>query len=240
MRRSRRAGYGRRRSRRAVGRRRMRRRTRRIGVPRITTGRLRAAPGYITPPRLLIRMKYSGWSSAVPTSTLNQYILRMNSIYDPDYTGVGHSCMGYNQMSALYNNYRVYRFKLLVQFMTANDYSSTNSPLWIACLPTRNVTFTNIDTVQEEPLSKAKFYDATRGKNVLSYMVNLPAFAGMRAREYVGNEDMSALFGYNPNAALHMQILWQLSAGTSTVPLYFKFRCIYYAELFNPKTTPTS
>lgn len=38
---------------------------------------------------------------------LATYVLRANSIYDPDYTGLGHQPLGYDQLAALYNHYTV-------------------------------------------------------------------------------------------------------------------------------------
>lgn len=47
--------------------------------------------------------------------TGSQYVFRLNSLYDPNLTGVGHQPQGYDQMAQFYNTYRVYKVDIYVR-----------------------------------------------------------------------------------------------------------------------------
>ena len=51
-------------------------------------------------------------SYAISPATVPVHVLRMNSIYDPDYTTTGHQPMGRDQLAELYNRYRVLGFRM--------------------------------------------------------------------------------------------------------------------------------
>lgn len=55
-----------------------------------------------------------------------RYIFRANSIFDPDYTGVGHQPLGFDQWMTLYTRYHVIGAKCTATFV-ANDTTSANS-----------------------------------------------------------------------------------------------------------------
>jgi hypothetical protein len=42
--------------------------------------------------------------------------MRLNSLHDPDYTGVGHQPYGYDQVTAIYQKYKVYSVTIEVMF----------------------------------------------------------------------------------------------------------------------------
>ena len=48
--------------------------------------------------------------------TVDKHIFRCNNIYDPDYTGVGHQPMGYNEMEAMYQHYVVESATIYVRY----------------------------------------------------------------------------------------------------------------------------
>lgn len=49
--------------------------------------------------------------------TGSEYAWRLNSLYDPDFTGVGHQPLGFDQMVLFYNNYTVYKVNMTVKIM---------------------------------------------------------------------------------------------------------------------------
>lgn len=51
--------------------------------------------------------------------TVQTYVFRANSIYDPDYTGSGHQPLRHDQLEMLYNHYVVLGSKITVKFLSS-------------------------------------------------------------------------------------------------------------------------
>lgn len=69
--------------------------------------------GFGFPDKLITKLHYSDVGTITCTSGVqSQYVFRLNSIYDPDYTGTGHQPMYRDQFVALYNQYAVISSKI--------------------------------------------------------------------------------------------------------------------------------
>lgn len=62
------------------------------------------------PPRLPICLRYSDVRVLTAAANYNGYTYRGNSLFDPDQTGVGSQPVYFDQLSALYQKYRITRF----------------------------------------------------------------------------------------------------------------------------------
>lgn len=75
------------------------------------------------PRRAFVKLKYADNSFDFTTNVGNGYralqIFRGSSVYDPDYSGVGAQPNGYDQIAAVYQNYRVRGAKISIYFRTA-------------------------------------------------------------------------------------------------------------------------
>lgn len=83
------------------------------------------------PQQIKVRMKYVDEFvlSSTAGSTATQ-TFRMNSIFDPDYTGVGHQPYGHDQWTPLYNKYTVLGSKLTATWspITGTDTATVRGP----------------------------------------------------------------------------------------------------------------
>ena len=90
----------------------------------INTPYTMTARGSLVAPRLRCRLRYST-NLAIVTGVLGTAtnIFNLNSLYDPDRTGVGHQPRGFDQIKTLYNRYRVYgcAYKVSAQLRGSND-----------------------------------------------------------------------------------------------------------------------
>lgn len=51
----------------------------------------------------------------------SDYAFRLNSLYDPNFTGTGHQPQGFDQMTPLYGRYTVYKVRISIRLITASS-----------------------------------------------------------------------------------------------------------------------
>jgi len=94
--------------------------------------------GLSTMPRThLAKLKYFDQITidAPPGGIPGRYVFRCNSAYDPDYSGLGHQPMGFDQYMNMYSRYRVIGSKISCTFV-ANDTTSAASSALCGILKT--------------------------------------------------------------------------------------------------------
>lgn len=82
-----------------------------------TTIRTIRQPGLIVPDKLVTTMVYSHVTQQTPGVAAEDFAFNLNSIFDPNRTGVGHQPMGRDQLAAFYNRYRVTDCKWVVDIV---------------------------------------------------------------------------------------------------------------------------
>jgi hypothetical protein len=77
-------------------------------------------PKQSAPDSVRLKMGY-GQVVSLDLSTTGgaEHAFRLNSLFDPDFTGVGTQPVGFDQWSALYNRYRVHACKVHVEFISS-------------------------------------------------------------------------------------------------------------------------
>jgi hypothetical protein len=87
-----------------------------VGVPKLYFG------GLIMPDRYVTHLAYSlPGDLTVSNATSGQHIFAGNSCFDPDMTLTGHQPMGFDQLAAFYNKYRVYKSAIKVELQRTTD-----------------------------------------------------------------------------------------------------------------------
>ena len=81
--------------------------------------------------RYITKMKYS---ENVITGSTGVYRFALNNLFDPNLTGVGHQPHGFDQLSTIYNRYRVIGATYSINAYLASP-STTALPVRVACLP---------------------------------------------------------------------------------------------------------
>lgn len=116
---------GRRAFRRAGGRSRpTRRRFKRRGGGRATTKIMRSPTGF--PDRIFVKLKYRDIKIASSTlGAASVQVYRANTVYDTDFTSVGHQPYATDQWGALYNKFRVHGSSI-----TTRCYETTGTIAW--------------------------------------------------------------------------------------------------------------
>lgn len=156
------------------------------------------------------------------------YVYRLNSIYDPDLTGVGGTALGYTAYSNFYTRYKVLRVKIHLRGIPRAD-----GPVSVGFMVGPNSTTTA--TASAWPVEPNSFGELLTGATVNSggpnsvynrtMSVDIPKILGITRKEFV-DTDYSSLFGSNPAKMAYMIIYLQglggiVASGTFDVRLFF-------------------
>lgn len=78
--------------------------------------------GYLFPPRLRMKLPYVINSTQVTANApYFEWVMRGNSLYDPDYTGTGHQALGFDQLFTFYYHYYVAASKFKIRFRSTGN-----------------------------------------------------------------------------------------------------------------------
>lgn len=126
-------------------------------------------PNFGFPQQLKVRMKYI--DEYVMTSTAGSQVIqtfRMNSIFDPDFTGIGHQPYGHDQWSPLYTKYVVLGSKLVATWspLSESDVATSKGPWNVMTVGDDDGSLPgNTLTCAELPRSDHKVLGAKNGGN---------------------------------------------------------------------------
>lgn len=79
------------------------------------------------PDKAIAKLRYAVNLTINPSTSVYNYVFRANSCYDPDFTGVGHQPIGFDQWMGLYNHFYVAGSKMTVDFMSTNTGVTSSS-----------------------------------------------------------------------------------------------------------------
>lgn len=151
-------------------------------------------------PHRYMAFRYVGtFALTAAIGVATQQTMNLNSLFDPDRTGVGHQPYGYDQISALYNRYRVLKTRVKVTFGTCG------STLHVLTLPingllpvaiTNQVTF---ETAAENPRAISKICGGSGAPTItMRKNIDLKNLNGVPAVEYHADDRFEAQVGASP------------------------------------------
>lgn len=183
--------------------------------------------------RAVLRYNTSAQLSST-SGLMKNYTMRANSVFDPDYTSVGHQPMGFDQWSLLFNHYVVLGAKMKVRFMNESGSTSAMPPYYCGVLITDQVAFpyTNSSSVIE----------AQKGNSKMSQWI-YPSFItqNFSAKKYFNVTDvrdnfdrLGASVTANPQEGAYYQI-WMAPVGSQTAAVTADITIEYIVEFCEPK-----
>jgi len=126
------------------------------------------------PERKLARLKYAAFITLNPTALGSAvpvvHHFRANSLYDPDYTGIGHQPRGMDEHAAIYDHYCVIGSKIKVSFESDVDHLAQAGQYCFLMLQDTNDTPTSlVDIMEESNRNKIQFRQrsTTTGRNIV-------------------------------------------------------------------------
>lgn len=111
------------------------------------------------PSRKLVKMRYIDQTISLDPGTgigfTSNHTFRCNGVFDPDFTGIGHQPMSYDQWATIYNKYTVVGAKITVKYQ--ND-GTNKTPGWLGVTLSKDpaspaTKFSSINNLLESKLT---------------------------------------------------------------------------------------
>jgi len=129
------------------------------------------------PDRLRTKLRYCDTYTLTASTVMKQQAMKMNDLYDPDQTGLGHQPMWYDQFTAVYNQYTVRYAKLTATFTPTDPPSLTglvNAPTLVGVIGSQasSISASNARTLMELNDGDLKLLgDQSGGNNVKTCVI---------------------------------------------------------------------
>lgn len=165
-------------------------------------------------------------------------IYRLNSLYDPFYTGAGHQPLGFDQMMTMYDHYTVIGARARITFSNSDG---SNPQLVVAHIKDDISTAYNVQQVLENGRSKwTTLSPSDGGQAVRTLYMNFSAkkfFSKNVLHENAFSGDVSS----NPGEVAYLHLtLAPADGSTDTTAIYYDITIEYIAVLTEPKTLASS
>jgi hypothetical protein len=169
------------------------------------------------------------------------YQFRVNSIFDPNYTGTGHQPLGHDQWATFYNRYRVRKMTYRITF--TNFSGSEESEVALEMRPNSTIG-TSYDTVREGPLCVYKSILGIAGSNnairETTGVCDIAKIRGIDPRRVLLESDFQAVFGNNPPIECFLNIAMQNQDVGTAVTIRVRVDLTYHVDLFDRKIQTAS
>lgn len=167
------------------------------------------------------------------------YFYRLNSVYDPDASGVGSVAIGYNTYAGLFLNYKVHRVTVRFDgFVGGGTGVSSYGNVTMAPVPGQAVVPTNRNTWKVIPGNVCASVTGAQngGKNHFSFTrsYDLAKVLQVSRSQYNNEMDFSGAIGSNPARQAYLMVAIDGAGSSSVVQMTYNISLTYDVEWFNP------
>jgi hypothetical protein len=169
-------------------------------------------------------------------------VFNLNSLFDPDRTGIGHQPLGHDQWSEFYGRYRVDKVK--VEITAVNN---SNDVVTITDVLANNdssaiVTGTLFDSACEAPFSNVFMIGGNSGMNYhkFSRTYSLNQIAGATPVKYQTDDTYAALVTSSPSEIITLHVCAADLAFSTNIDMFYDIKLTYFATYFDRKVLPQS
>lgn len=157
-------------------------------------------------------------------------VFRGNGMQDPDFTGVGHQPLAYDQLATLYKYNRVNFVRVKVQFV---NLSSSN--IVLACRPSKVTTaLSDVQEFCEQPMAVHKLIgDNTIDPRLvtMAFEIDVPKFLGLSYNDDI----LDAVDGGFPNRVVYIHVAAFTHQGApAAINVPYTIELEYFAKWHTP------
>lgn len=187
------------------------------------------------------KFRYAELVTLATTSSVNTastYSYRLNSLYDPNYTGTGHQPYQFDQLTPIYNNYIVYRTGFKVTFRA--DFTTNGVFAGASVFADTNVTDSasgkTLSELREKAVTQVRpiaTQDNRQNYTSLQALVEMHRVFGLSKVAYEGELDQyGAVYNASPSRTAYLELcIVDPGANTSSdcmVDVELEYHCKLY------------
>lgn len=186
----------------------------------------------VTAPRVRVKLEYNrDFTLASSSPSIPQYhTFRLNSLFDPDLTGVGGQCSGFDEWATLYEKYCVYGCKVTVRAV-----NKTANPAVIVMLPSavQPTSLTDSESARQQAGAVYRMLGASTGYDakVMSRYYTISSIYGVSKKAILESDGYRALVGANPANQALITIMVDSSPTQAAYDVTYNIQMLFYAEL---------
>lgn len=182
------------------------------------------------PQRYICKMKYC--ETNITGAITGQYLYNLNSLFDPDRTGVGHQPYGFDNLALLYNRYRVIKtgWRIESPITEGADFRAVHA------IPSNDpaITWGSAGYIRENPRCKYITLNPGAPARTLNGWVTLPSLMGRTSAQYMADDEYQANVGASPTEQAILYVLTTNSNG-NPVQAPIQVTLEFTVEFFDPK-----
>lgn len=181
-------------------------------------------------PRLRTKMHWASTYTYGTTTNLDvQY--RLNSLYDPYYPVGGQQPNGYDQLTALYARYRVWRTRYTIKHV-----STTAVGAHICVVPTNSsdTLATSFLTAMAMPFAKYSISTQYSPPQVIRSHMDLALLNGRTHLQYVTDDNTAGTVSTDPTEVLNLHVVINSNDGAGNSGGVFMIEFEFDVEFYDP------
>jgi hypothetical protein len=178
------------------------------------------------PDMVAVKQVYSDFRTMTASTNQAEYVYRLNSLFDPDFTGVGGQPDGFDQWKALYTNYRVVACLVEVEAAGGNGFGT------LTMAPT--TTSTSISSAEEVAgLRRAKSMMFTTTETAkLKALWHIGEVFGWPDETVLADSSCTSACTASPGSQAFVHLCAETSGASDIV--YFHVKLTYYSRFEVP------
>lgn len=178
--------------------------------------------------RYITKMKYSE-TAFLSIANSYQYAFNLNSVFDPNQTGVGHQPYGFDQLTPIYNRYRVIGCKYVV-----NAYSTTSAIRFGTICTNDGPPINNMSELAENPRAQTRVQLPNGNTMTISGNISIPKLMGRTKQQYMADDRFQAQVTASP-AELALLTIYGAGLNDAVTDINVVVTLEYTVEFFDPK-----
>lgn len=229
--------YRRRPTRRRTTRRRRTTNRRRPANRRIVRYRRSSLPLSGFPTQKVVRLRYVSdrFSLNPALGGIASHVFRANSIYDPDFTGVGHQPYGHDTWQTLYNHYTVLGSKIVCRLQSTSGTPSASFGLVGIRLDDSGASLATLGLNVEAGRCNYRYIGTDDSSHGMVTLRKNYSARKMWGRMYNASGTQRATFGFNPSEEVYYVITAEAGAAYDMGELLCQAVVEYIVLLQEPK-----
>jgi hypothetical protein len=165
-----------------------------------------------------------------------EQIYNLNSLFDPDRTGVGHQPLGMDQWAAFYNRYRVDEVEVDIDFI--NGAAAMTDCLVVASNDATAInTVATFESGAEAPYSWNRMCTLANSLGMLHFRrrFKINDITGVPLSKYKIDDTYQALVTSNPGELIVLHVVCQSNDFATNIGMDIRVRLTYYATFWDRK-----